>query len=82
MKAAQFERWIRQISETQDEEISCTECFDLISQYVDLEMAGQGAEKKLPAVRHHLDQCLVCREEYETLRDFLRLEAEEHPPSP
>ena len=82
MKAAQFERWIRQISETQDEEISCTECFDLISQYVDLEIAGQGAEKKLPTVRHHLDQCLVCREEYETLRDFLRMEAEGHLPSP
>ncbi len=82
MKAAQFERWVQQIAETQDEEISCTDCFDLISQYVDLEMAGQGAEKKLPAVRRHLDQCLVCREEYETLRDFLRLEGQEHPPSP
>ena len=82
MKRAQFERWVRQISETRDEEISCTECFDLISRYVDLEIAGEAAESKLPHLRHHLDQCRVCREEYEILRDLARLEAGGDIPSP
>lgn len=80
MKRAQFERWVRQISGTRDEEISCTECFDLISRYVDSEIAGEPVGDKLPHVQHHLDQCRVCREEYEMLRDVARLEAEGHIP--
>jgi predicted anti-sigma-YlaC factor YlaD len=50
-------------------------------QFVDLELAGEAAESRLPQVRHHLDQCRVCREEYEILRDLARLEVEGKPPS-
>lgn len=39
------------------------------------------ADKKLPRLRQHLNQCGVCREEYETLRDLVRLEAEGRLPS-
>ncbi len=81
MKQSQFDRWVQQIHETQDEEISCSECFDLTSQYVDLEIAGVVAGDKLARVRQHLDQCRACYEEYEVLRDLARQEAEGHPPS-
>lgn len=77
----EFERLLQQVCETEDEEISCTDCFDLVPQYVDLEIAGQTAEKKLPRLRQHLNQCGVCREEYETLRELARLEAEGRLPS-
>ncbi len=81
MKRSQFERWVRQIYETEEEEISCSECFDLVSQYVDRELAGEAAQEQLPHLKQHLDQCRACREEYEALRDLARLEAEGRAPS-
>jgi hypothetical protein len=76
-----FDGLLRHIWETEDEEISCTECFALVPQYVDLEIAGQAADTKLARLRQHLNQCGVCREEYETLRDLVRLEAKDRLPS-
>jgi predicted anti-sigma-YlaC factor YlaD len=76
-----FDSLLRRVWETEDDEISCTECFDLVPQYVDLEVAGEPADKKVPRLRQHLNQCGVCREEYETLRDLVRLEAEGRLPS-
>jgi hypothetical protein len=75
-----FDDLLRHIRETADEEISCTECFDLVPQYVELEIAGH-ATTPLARLRQHLDRCAVCREEYETLRDLARLEAEGRLPS-
>jgi hypothetical protein len=69
-------RLLRNIAETEDDEISCAECFDLVSQYVDLEVAGTVSEQTLPRLKQHLQQCGVCREEHEILRDLVRLEAE------
>jgi predicted anti-sigma-YlaC factor YlaD len=76
-----FERWLRNIYETQDEEISCTECFDLVSHFVELEASGQDAAARLPQVKQHLNQCPACRAEYETLRDLRRLEEKGEMPS-
>lgn len=77
MDASQFQRWLRQIHDTEVEELSCSECFDLVSHYVDRELAGEPADEQLPRLKQHLDQCRVCREEYELLRDLARLEADE-----
>ena len=81
MNRDRFERWLRNIYETQEEEISCTECFDLMSRFVELETSGQDAAAKLPQVKQHLNQCPACRTEYETLRDLRRLEEEGRMPS-
>jgi hypothetical protein len=76
-----FDGLLRHIRETADEELSCTECFELVPGYVELEVAGRAADEQIPRLRQHLDRCGVCREEYETLRDLLRLEAEGRLPS-
>ena len=76
MKSNRFESWLQNIFDTQDEEISCTECFDLVSRYVELELSGEDPADKMPQVIQHLHQCAVCREEYETLRDVRRFEDE------
>jgi hypothetical protein len=70
-------RLLRSIADTDDDEISCTECFDLVSHYVDLEIAGVVSDQTLPRLTQHLRQCGVCREEYEMLRDLARLEAKD-----
>lgn len=81
MTVPDFDGLLRHIRETIDDEISCSECFDLVPQYVDLEIAGQASDTTLPRLRQHLDRCAVCREEYETLRDLARLEADGRLPS-
>ena len=76
MNRSQLEQLMRRIARTEDEEISCTECFELLPIYVDLEVAGEDPDVKVPRFRQHLDQCGVCREEYETLRELIRHEPE------
>jgi hypothetical protein len=76
-----LERLLRLVARTEDEELSCDECFELLPQYVDLEVLGEAPNVRQPLFRHHVEQCAVCREEYETLREVARLEAEGRPPS-
>jgi hypothetical protein len=54
-------------------EVSCDECFALLDEYVDLELAGADADRRLPGLREHLQGCPACREDHESLRDFVRL---------
>ena len=81
MKKDRFENWLQNIYHTQDEEISCTECFDLVSSFVELEVSGGDPAAQMPQVIQHLRQCAACREEYETLRDLRSLEDERGAPS-
>lgn len=74
MKRERFDAWLRNIFETQETEISCTECFDLVSGFVEVEASGRDAVSELPQVRQHLEQCRACRDEYEALRDLRRVE--------
>ena len=76
MKRDRFESWLQNIYDTQDEEISCTECFDLVSGFVELELSGGDPAAQMPQVTQHIQQCPACREEYETLRDLQRFEDE------
>lgn len=81
MQKDRFERWLQNIYNTREEEISCSECFDSLSDYVEVEISGENAATKMPQLRQHLDQCPACRAEYETLRDLRRLEEAGDPPS-
>jgi hypothetical protein len=81
VKRDRFERWLKNLYYTQDEEISCSECFDAVSHFVELEISGEDVAGKLPRVKHHLEQCRACREEYQTLRDLRRLEEDGELPS-
>jgi predicted anti-sigma-YlaC factor YlaD len=55
-------------------EVSCEECFELLDEYVELELAGADADRRLPGLSEHLQGCPACREDHESLRDFVRLE--------
>lgn len=81
MKSDRFERWLQNIYHTQDKEISCSECFDLVSHFVEVELAGEDAAAKMPQLKQHLNQCAACREEYETLHDLQSLENKGELPS-
>jgi hypothetical protein len=50
------------------QEVTCEECFELLDEYVDLELSGADADKRLPGMREHLHGCPACREDHESLR--------------
>jgi hypothetical protein len=52
-------------------EVTCDECFELLDQYVDLELAGENADAHLPGMREHLQGCPACNEDHESLRDLV-----------
>jgi hypothetical protein len=53
-------------------EISCEACFELLDEYVDLEVAGADADRRLPGMREHLTGCPACREDHESLLALVR----------
>ena len=55
-------------------EVSCEECFEQLDEYVELELAGADADRQLPGLSEHLQGCPACREDHESLRDFVRLQ--------
>ena len=52
-------------------EVSCDECFELLDQYVDLELAGEDADARLPGMRAHLDGCPACHEDHDSLLELV-----------
>jgi hypothetical protein len=53
-------------------EVLCDECFERLDEYVELELQGEPADERIPGLRAHLDGCPACREDYESLRDFVQ----------
>ena len=52
-------------------EVSCEECFERLDEYVELELAGEDAEARVPGMRAHLEGCPACREDHESLRELV-----------
>jgi hypothetical protein len=76
-----WRRWLQQVEATEDDELSCSECFDLLSRYVDLELDGRPAAEAMPRLRQHLDQCGVCRDEHVVLLELASRAARDDLPS-
>ncbi|HXQ57559.1 MAG TPA: hypothetical protein VOA19_17435 [Actinomycetes bacterium] len=55
----------------EEPELGCDDCFDELDRYVELELAGEDPDARLPGLRAHLAGCLACREEHESLRALL-----------
>lgn len=51
-------------------EVTCEQCFDLLDQYVDYELADVNTDADLPGMRAHLEGCPACHEDYESLREM------------
>lgn len=59
------------IEQTQDVEYSCDEVYQLLDQYTEAVERGEDAAQVMPLVKHHLDMCPDCREEFEALLSIL-----------
>ena len=55
-------------------EVACEDCFELLDEYVELELDGLDADARLPGMRAHLEGCPACREDHASLRDLVALD--------
>jgi anti-sigma factor RsiW len=69
-----FKWLIRSIFAVQEQEMLCSEFFELLPRYVDGQLAGEEADKLFPQLTHHLHQCPECDEVYQALRKAVQSE--------
>ena len=51
-------------------EVTCEQCFELLDEYVELELDGADADARIPGLRAHLEGCPACAEDHRSLRDL------------
>ena len=67
MNRRKFRQLIQSIFAVKDQEMLCSQFFDILPRFVDLQVAGEDVDKSFPGVTHHLQQCPECNEVYEAL---------------
>jgi hypothetical protein len=54
-------------------EITCQQCFELLDEYVELELSGTDADAEILGMRAHLSGCPACHEDHESLLAFVSM---------
>lgn len=63
--------------ETEEYEITCEECFEVLDMYADLILDGADPAQIMPLVKQHLNQCNCCTRELEALVVMIQEAAKE-----
>ena len=71
MQSPDFKHMLGRLLGPAKAEIGCDECFELLDEYVDLELAGEDADRRPPGMREHLQGCPACHEDHESLRELV-----------
>jgi len=58
---------IYRLQKTHEEELSCDEVFAFVDEYAEASQRGEDVASLKPLIRHHLDMCRECDEEYQAL---------------
>jgi hypothetical protein len=72
--AAMTVQFLHMLEMTEEQEFSCEAVHELLDQFVELKRRGENVETLMPLVKHHLDICRECFEEYEALMAALAFE--------
>jgi hypothetical protein len=70
--SADRDRTLKRLLGPAGPEVTCDECFDQLDVYVEVELAGGDPEAAVPGLHAHLDGCPACREDYESLRAYVK----------
>jgi hypothetical protein len=57
-------------------ELTCEQCFAELDRYVELALAGERADERVPGMRAHLAGCPACAEDFHSLRDLVTREGD------
>lgn len=71
-KIERLKRMLYMVEATTEVEIACEEAYRLLDQYADALQRGEDAAALMPQVKRHLELCMDCGEELETLLAALR----------
>lgn len=52
-------------------ELTCEECFDQLDRYVEVAVAGADPDRAVPGMRAHLIGCPACRDDHESLLEYV-----------
>jgi hypothetical protein len=55
-------------------ELTCEQCFDELDRYVELILAEEQADARIPGRRAHLAGCPACAEDFRSLRELVSRE--------
>jgi len=65
---------LKKLVMTNENELPCDEVHILVDQFAEMKLRGDDVESLMPMVKHHLDMCRDCLEEYEALIAALEFE--------
>lgn len=62
---------LKSVQVTREDEYSCGEVDRLLDEYAEKVTRGEDTAALMPLMRHHLELCAACKEEYEALLRML-----------
>ena len=71
-KSGQMQKVMMMLSNTQEVEMTCDEVFAVLDQFAELAACGEDVSHLMPLVKHHLDICPDCQEEYKVLENIVQ----------
>ena len=63
---------VRSTAVTREEEIGCDDAYEALDRFAEMVARGEDPSEIMPQVKHHLDICGNCREEFEALLRIIR----------
>ena len=66
-----MQKMLEMVGQTQESELSCDEVHALLDQFAEMIAHGEDTTSAMPLVKHHLDTCPDCREEFDALMRIL-----------
>lgn len=66
-----LKRMVKAIAATRSEEYDCDLCHDQLEKFVEMDLDGKDAAASFPMIKHHLESCVGCGDEYKALIDAL-----------
>jgi hypothetical protein len=67
MSKTEWKKLLESALATEEYEIGCEECYDVLDLYVDLLMEHADPTEVMPTVKQHLNQCKCCARELEAI---------------
>jgi len=67
MSNSLWQTLLKSALETEDFEIDCEECYNVLDMYADLILEGADPAEIMPLVTQHLKQCNCCTNELEAM---------------
>jgi len=64
-------KFLKVLENARAEEMTCSELYTQLDEFVEREVNSKDAEKIMPLVQEHLDMCSDCCDEYEALLSVL-----------